>query len=147
MIFFPSIGAIAAGFLLMTGIANDVRAAVIVTAFETGGNVVISTAAGGFLDITSLDFLQTAAGKAEISPVSTLMVIGPASITGGDAYEIITVPSPFGVGAGKFASFGSGDLISVDSLGRLVVPSNYVSGAPLFHRPPCSQVKPVPRQR
>jgi hypothetical protein len=126
IIFLRFIGALAA--LLMT---SGAHAAVIVTAVETGGNVVFTTADGASLDLTGLSGGSGGdCSASSVRPLEAVIVMGPGGAC--DAYGGLTAaPSNFGTGGITNASFTTGDTIGVGPLG-LGVPVNYVSTAALI---------------
>jgi hypothetical protein len=125
-----SIGALAA-LLTLSGIA---QAAVIVTAVETGGNVVFSTA-GGSLDLTGLIKGSTVSIPSTIGPATGFYSTGgPDSVNAITLYNgggVLSSWSSFGTGAGRSADAGTGAMIGLNSSagdGYLWVPEGYVSG-------------------
>jgi hypothetical protein len=116
---------------LSSGLAS---AAVIVTAVETGGDVVLTVADGGSLDLSALtpDGLGTTA-VAGINPSFPNLVLSSGSGPVNGYIGSIVAPSDYGAGGLTFASSGSGDLFgySGGGDGRILVPDGYVSGNPL----------------
>ncbi len=134
-----SIGALAA-LLALSGTA---QAAVIITAVESGGNVVFSTPVGGTLELTELTCV---AGCDPLNPLSISVSINPtdgyyaAGSTGlhqfnmYDGGGISSTFTSFGTGVGRTPDSGTGSLIGANRglvSGWLWVPAGYVSGAEL----------------
>ncbi len=119
---------------LFAGVATSAQANVILTAVESGGDVVIS--GGGTLDLggwgdeidTTLDTGSVAASSVFVlGGLGTVFVNSwrdePASFTG-----------PTNIGPGSFlfsADDGSGDRFGLVFSGGLIVPDGYASGNPL----------------
>jgi hypothetical protein len=123
--------AAALGFTVLNGPAN---AAVVIDIFQDGGDVVATGA--GTLDLTGLTFLESApvGGMGVVVPVDGVAIVGPDVIA--DVYDGANGPASFGPG---FATFGSdytglafGVAGSLFGLPVVVVPHDYVSGAPLL---------------
>jgi hypothetical protein len=136
--FLRTIGVLIASLLLTTGFATKVRAAVIVTAAELGGDVVFSTLAGGSLDLTGLTFSANLLVGGGINPAGPVLILGTPS--GGssafaDIYTGVSQPAAFGTTFGvekQSSATGSRFGVSFDgSGGVLVVPTGYVSTDPM----------------
>jgi hypothetical protein len=111
----------------------------IMTLTEQNGNVVAN--GSGTLDLTDLigpEPGSTSSG-AFMTPVSGIIVTGPTTGLADARYTGFTGPTSFGSGGPLFdASSGSGDRVGIDesltigsSLGALILPAGYVSGASL----------------
>jgi hypothetical protein len=119
--------ALAVAHILSLGMAPSSHAASIITAVESGGDVVLTSAAGGSLNLTELTFDgQNNRGAAIFASVG-LVAIGANALT--DDYSgAISGPSNFG--AGGF--FGAPPSVSGPYLGiqnGLNVPAGYLSGS------------------
>jgi hypothetical protein len=103
-------------FLALTfaiGWAPAVQASIIVTAVQTGGDVIL-TSNGGSLDLFGSNNFGGASTSAVIWPGSPDVVIGPSSATSVNVYiGSITEPGGFGTGSEIFASSGTGALFGV----------------------------------
>ena len=124
---------------LLTGLLmiSGAQAAVIVTAVESGGDVIFSTA-GGSLDLTGLIKGSTVPIPSSISPDSGYYAVGGATASNSiDLYNgggVLSSWSSFGTGVGRSADAGTGSMIGLNSSagdGYLWVPTGYVSGATL----------------
>ena len=73
---FRGMGWIAASLLLMAGTPAETRAALVINAIESGGDVIVSTS-GGSLDLTGLS-IESANTNAEPSwqPDRAILIIG-----------------------------------------------------------------------
>lgn len=123
-----------AGLLLAAGAINT-QGAVIVTAFELGGDVVITLE--GSLDLSAWEPSVSGNSIGRIDPAGAQFGLGP-HVTDGilDRYlspPLFDGPTQFGTGDFILTSLGQGDSVSFDgkAAGILVVPSGYVSGSPL----------------
>jgi hypothetical protein len=125
IIFLRYIGAFAA--LLM--VIGQAHAAVIITAVETGGDVVFSMAGGQSIDLSGLSFFSNISESSRVFPSAPLVLVGPTSLFG-DLYEGLTVSGVFGTGFNQFASSGSGITFGVSG-GQIMVPTGYVSNTVL----------------
>lgn len=106
------------------------QAAVVITALESGGDVIISTLGGSF-DLTGLSGpTQGGTGGGTIIPSNPTITIGETD--GFEHYYTgIVGPSSFGSGAQSYPDFNNnGDAIGIH-LDRLYVPLNYTSGDPI----------------
>jgi hypothetical protein len=121
----------ALGVILLL-VVGSAQAAVIVTAVETGGNVVLSSA-GGSLDLTGLTFVMSFTDvSGSIHPSNGQVYlddgVGPLDTYSGS----ISGPLSFGGGAFTHASSGSGDSFGLrPGTGIVWVPGGYVSGSAL----------------
>ena len=107
--------------------APSASADVIVTATQTGGNVVF--AGSGTLDLTGLAVTESIPTSGAVIPSKAFLTVGPASEGSVDVYSSVVGPSDFGTGNDIAASSGTGDLFVVDGADELLaVPANYVSG-------------------
>ena len=121
-----SIGTLAA-LLTLSGIA---QAAVIVTAVESGGNVVFSTT-GGTLDLTGLVKGSTVTIPSSIDPLAGFYSTGSGAIDLYNGGGVLSSWSSFGTGGGGTADLTTGSMIGVNSSGGdgyLWVKAGYVSG-------------------
>ena len=111
-------------------VASRSEAAVVIDITQSGSDVV--TTGSGNLDINGLTFVSTSFTSGAMIPAQAVIVVGPAGVaTNLDLYSAISGPSSFGSGAfTEAASSGSRDIFGI-SIGRLVVPANYVSGTSL----------------
>ena len=118
--------------LLLVGTA-PVRATVIVTAEEIGGDVVFS--GSGTLDLTAWtgQFFGFNSGPSIVQPAGTRFTVGATSLI--DLYSTpsnYSAPSPFGPGISTIAATsGSGDQFGIVSAASLYVPHGYASGGAL----------------
>ena len=119
--FIRSIGPTAVGLIALSGMPLESRAAAVVDAVESGGDVVFTTQAGSSLDFTGMSFNGLAAHSATINPVVGLFQVGDSQSTHVYFPPVIT-PVPFGSGAGSFSSSGTGDLFGVESSVTRIVP-------------------------
>jgi hypothetical protein len=114
--------------LLISPISHS---AVIITAVETGGDVVFSMAEGQSLDTSGLSFSGNIGEVARIIPSVGLLSMGPDLGVAhmGRAYSGATAPSNFGTGSNVFASSSTGVVIAVDNSGNVLVPTAYESNS------------------
>ena len=109
--------------LLVASIA-PAQAAVVISASESGGNVIFSTS-GGTLDVSSLTGVG-ASGPPFVNPVGAEFALGAGG--GATLYSgAITGPGSFGTGGFTTSFDGTGDLIGF-VYGDLITPGGYVSG-------------------
>jgi hypothetical protein len=120
--------ALAVAQILSFGMAPSSHAASIITAVETGGDVVVTSAAGGSLDLTGLTLNGQSNRGAGIWPAGGLVAIGAGALTD-DYIGAINGPSDFGAGGfiGAPPSV-SGPYLGIEN-GFLAVPQGYVSGS------------------
>src|SRR5215469_13542982 len=136
----------AAALALVAGLAAPAQAGYIVTLTEgpDPSNPLVDDVfanGSGPLDLTDLTPPSSNGGTvALINPMGAFggtIRTGPTSFTGDMAYSGATGPASFGSGTTTtLASSGSGDLVGVEGFvgagaSFIVVPVNYVSGAPL----------------
>jgi hypothetical protein len=118
---------LAVAHILSLGMAPSSHAASIIIAVESGGDVVVTSAAGGSLDLAGLTFSGQNNRGAAIWPSGGLVAIGDNALT--DDYSgAISGPSDFGVGG----FFGAPPSVSGPYLGiatGLQVSEGYVSGS------------------
>ena len=103
-------------------------ATVIVTASETGGDVVFS--GSGTLDLTALSFFITTDPKGVNPSLFFVLGLGPFA----DVYDSplnFSGPSSIGPGVPSKPAFRSGDMFGISFVGGLIVPIGYTSGSPL----------------
>jgi len=106
------------------------QAGYIVTLQQVGSNVVAT--GSGAIDLTGLSFFSPGGGVAEMQPITASIFTGPASAQPLDMYGQASGPTSFGIGGGRFANSGSGDLVGIEGIvGFIFVPQGYVSGSPL----------------
>ncbi len=120
------------GLILLCAIPPDSRAAVVVVAVESGGDIVLTTQAGGSLNLTGMSFDQAMVGSARIEPAGGFFMVG--NLESADQYSSPPISSvPFGSGPLAFATFGTGDIFGIagGATGSIFVPSGYIPGAPL----------------
>jgi len=114
-------------------LTNICIAAVVVTAVETDGNVVFTTADGGSIDLAGLIFGGSSVTPSVVSPSIAAFVIGsPDFLTPVDIYTGLTGPDNFGSAIVNIASFAMGDTFGVGGSGTSMnVPFGYTSGSSL----------------
>ena len=115
-------------------VAPTAHSAVVITAVETGGDVVFSMAAGQSIDTSGLSYVGTIGEIARVKADIGLVTLGPENIFDGvvftgDQYTGVTAPDNFGPGGNFYATDSSGVIIGVDRNGSLVLPRNYVSNS------------------
>ena len=98
--------------------ADVARAAIVVNAVQTGGNVVIS--GGGTADLADLSFLLQASLGSFIQPLAGRLYLS-GSTSHQDVYTSISGPSNFGPGGTVFPTSSSGDALTIDAGGTLRV--------------------------
>ncbi|MDH3948640.1 MAG: VPLPA-CTERM sorting domain-containing protein [Gammaproteobacteria bacterium] len=125
-----------AALLLVTTWGSNVQASVIITAIESGSDVILSSV-GGTLDLTGLTFDSTSNGgttNAVIDPDALLVAVGTTDNVF-DRYAGASGPAAFGSGTTQvFADSYSGDLFGVSNFtGSLwiAVPTGFTSGGTL----------------
>ncbi len=110
---------------------SPARAAVVVTAAESGGDVILSTSPGGSLDLSGLTFFSDSTCNSSVFPSIATFLLGGANEAPCDTYRgSIFGPTDFGSGGITFSTNGSGDIFGL-SLGgppTVIVPDSYVSG-------------------
>ncbi len=132
-------GALAIG-VLMTGVAKNIQAEVVINAIETGGNVVFS--GSGTLDVSNLTFQGSANLLASIDFGAEVFLGGdPTGFPPVDFYGAegeLTSPSVFGANQFTIASLGTGprmgiavEAFAMQTAPAVTVPAGYVSGTPL----------------
>jgi hypothetical protein len=121
-----------AALLLVATWGSNVQASVVITAIESGSDVILSSV-GGTLDLTGLTFDSTSGGgtDAVIDPDSPLVAVGTTDNVF-DRYAGASGPAAFGTGTTQvFADSYSGDLFGVSNFtGSLwiAVPTGFTSG-------------------
>lgn len=107
------------------------QAAIIVTATQSGNNVVFS--GGGTADLTGLNFANSPGTTIGVGPIVNRFHVGADTnmAFNFDRYTILTTPGLFGTGNFQGADLGSGDRFGVEGL-SLYVPAGYESGTSLF---------------
>ncbi len=114
------------------------RAAVIINAVESGGNVVVS--GGGTLNLAALSLDDaTSSLQGQVRPQLAELELGaaPATLAPVDLYGFFSVsgPTQFGTGGLTVADAGTGDRFGVANIPgvdlALIVPRGYTSGDPL----------------
>jgi hypothetical protein len=117
--------------------AGRARAAIVLTATESNGAVVIS--GGGTANLAGLTFVFGGGFAAAVAPADPLVLIGPTDTTGADTYKMLTGPGltgpgNFGTGMFNTAVNGMGDRFGITTDNGtilLAVPTGYASGAAL----------------
>jgi hypothetical protein len=127
--------ALGAALLGSSLIPSPAQAGYVVTLSEVGNDVVAT--GSGPIDLTGM-FLTSSGGdgQAFMLPASGSIVTGPAVQNIEDSYaptsEEFVGPTSFGSGFILSVVNGSGDIVGIiPSIGELLVPEGYVSGAPL----------------
>jgi hypothetical protein len=123
-----TIFALAVTLILSTGIAPSSHASSIITAVETGGDVVFTTATGASFDLTALTLADDTSNRLSyIQPDASSVftgVTGPA-----DLYSAaISGPANFGAGAFMTPTTRVGPIVGIAELSFLTVPRDYISG-------------------
>jgi hypothetical protein len=115
-------------FVAANGFAASSGADIVITAVETGGNVVFT--ATGSLDVSGLTPTPSGDFLARFEPSAAVIDFGGP----GDLYDLAISGGPIGPGGSIIASSRFGDTVgfSAGISDTLVVPSGYVSGTPLF---------------
>ncbi len=115
---------IASAFLCIS--ASVANAGIILTATESGGNVVIS--GGGSFDITGLTFVASGASSSVIQPFFGIVKVGASA--NASLYSGLSGPANFGSGATSMtANSTSGDQFGINqSAGHVYVPQGFTSG-------------------
>ena len=117
------------GAFLPFSYVTSARAGVVVTALETGGDVVLTSS--GSLDLTELHSPSDTGFASQMAPESGVFITG--SVLGVDEYQgIDSFPASFGTGSHLFASSSSGDTVGVwvvSGMRRIYVSDGYVSGS------------------
>src|SRR5438477_2867913 len=109
--------------------SSPAQARYIVTLQEVGPSVVAT--GSGAIDLTGLFLVGSGSYRAEMDPLLTFLVTGPASFVFADGYfGNISGPGAFGTGLPSVANDGSGDVVGFQRP-FLVVPHGYISGNPL----------------
>lgn len=123
---------LAIAHILSFSMALSSHAASIITAVETGGDVVFTAAGGGSLDLTGLSKVSFANRLSFIEPVTGSFATGASS--GVDQYNgAITGPAQFGAGTFSARTTGVGPYSGIfgDGAPILFIIEGYVSGSPL----------------
>jgi hypothetical protein len=136
---FRGMGWIAASLLLMTGTPAETRAALVITAIESGSHVIVSTS-GGSLDLTGLS-IESANTNAEPSwqPDRAILIIGEKDAAlrvdvydgmggGPTSFPTDSGGSSYGAGGSIFEDCCSGDQVGVIDGRFLVVPAGFTGG-------------------
>lgn len=114
---------------LLVGLCGNGQAAVIFTATESGGNVVIS--GGGTINLFGLEDGSVLEAGAAVNPTTGYLGVGTGSDVDSQTYFPVSGPTDFGPGfASPGPDFSDGDLFGRFSPGNLFVPLDYNSGAP-----------------
>jgi hypothetical protein len=119
------VAVVALGLLL--GTARPAQAALILTMEEVGGDVIVE--GSGTANLDGLSFFLSGGGNGFIAPVIAFAIVGGSGLI--DVYSGLSGPGSFGPGAAAAQSSGTGDVFGVEGQQLLVLPSGYVSGAPL----------------
>lgn len=124
-------GALSALLFVSTWSAN-VSADVIITAIESGNDVILSSD-GGTLDLTGLTFVSTSAKTANaiIDPDSPLVSVGSGVL---DRYDGVSGPANFGSGNILRADLNTGNLFGISTFNGplwVVLPTGFVTGGTL----------------
>lgn len=110
---------------LLTGASANCLSAIIVTATETGGDVVFS--GGGSADLTGLSYSTTTNVTSGAIPDGPVFYMNAGSNV--DVFTGLSGPSDFGTNNILAASSSSGDVFGLSSSTSILLPDNYVSGA------------------
>ncbi len=117
-----------AGLLISFAAAQSARAAMTVSIYSEGDNVVAT--ANGSIDLTSLSFVEDGANFASIEPDAGALLSGEVEDL--SVYFGISGPDNWGSGGQTVATSSSGDgLLIVGLQGAIAVPAGYTSGANL----------------
>ena len=104
------------------------QAALVLTASEVGGDVVIT--GSGTVNLTDLTFINTGGANPMILPSRSVVILGRQGST--DIYSGIDGPSSFGPGSTGSnpgsASASSGDIFGIQTSTIIRVPTGYTSG-------------------
>lgn len=109
------------------------HAALVVTAIESGGDVILITDPGGSLNLNGLTFVSSPnlSGGA-LAPLDGGFALGDSSAVAIDAYTGYTGPTTIGSGALVLASSGTGDRFGIALSNQgVMVPDGYISGSAL----------------
>ena len=124
-----ALGAFAIGLLIS---ASTTQAEVVLTAVETGGDVVIS--GGGTLNLDAWKFNGNGNDTSIMNPEDGILIVGPDD-TLIEFYAIKDVndfmDADFGADIDSSTPIGSGDMFGWRQFDQLDVPFGYVSGEPL----------------
>lgn len=122
---------------VLLGFSGSANSAVVVTAVESGGDLIFTTEAGGSLDLSGSAFWVTSNGSAFLRAETGSLGIGGDLAEGNvvDLYFGLT-GDPFGPGTGEYFVpdyiSGSGDYFGFEvGSDYFFVPDGYVSGDPL----------------
>lgn len=118
---------------LLAAVAPSAQGAVIVTAVESGGDVVLN--GSGTLDLSGWSDKTDTSQNVAINPNGSIVLVGPApGLAAFDVYNMgisVIAPGDFGPGVTtSFATSGSGDAFGFSG-DNLQVPDEYISGDPL----------------
>ena len=116
--------------ILSLGMAASSHAASIITAVETGGDVVFTAAGGASFDLTDLSLVSFANRLSFIEPESGSFATGATQ--GVDQYNgTISGPTEFGAGMFEARTTGVGPYAGIFGGGApvLFVPEGYLSGS------------------
>jgi uncharacterized protein (TIGR03382 family) len=123
--------ALAAGAALSALIVSTADAAFIVTAVESGGNVVVT--GSGTIDTTGLTSVTPEGVGPTFFPSIAEVLLGNKGFAEVEQYTGISGPTSFGSFNGnETPTSGSGDDVGISgNYSQILLPSNYVSGAEL----------------
>jgi hypothetical protein len=135
MTFIERVAGAAISAAMLIGLsASSAQAGYVVDLTEQAGNVVAT--GSGAIDLTGLSYAAGVIGNPGISPVSGIILTGPATPPL-DLYiysEIVTGPTSFGTGNAISPAEGSGDMVGLNGFAHarwIYVPAGYVSDTPL----------------
>ena len=125
----PRLSAVLLALAFAAGLPpNAVKAAVIISLQESGGNVVATSS--GTANLSALTAFASGFGGA-INPGAGTLVTGANSGTAPTFYHTLTGPSSFGTGGSHLDTSGAGDFVGVAFAQDLVVTNGYVSCQPV----------------
>jgi hypothetical protein len=122
---------------VLLGFSGSANSAVVVTAVESGGDVIFTTEAGGSLDLSGSAFWISSNGSTFLNAATGSLGIG-GDLAGGNPVNLYLglTGDPFGPGTGgdivPEGISGSGDYFGFSGADNFFfVPDGYVSGDPL----------------